>query len=103
MRVPFYSELEEDFYDDDEDEPTTFRTLADFRTRMDSLFDDTNKEEVDKLLRFAVKSPKDKQDALWPRTSHDLQPGTLLVANPTYFSDAHPHNLEQYGLTMAPP
>jgi hypothetical protein len=124
----FYGDFENFDEDDDEDEEEDDedegdyddlddRSVADFRTRMSTLFGEEGGGEeasssVDELISFAVSRGKDREDPEdWARPVDTLSPGCLLLANPAKFcSDfgeerSHPSTklLSKFGLTLPPP
>jgi hypothetical protein len=116
---------DEDDDDDDEDEEEDYKemdekSIADFRSKMGSLFGDTpNTREgeissVDELISFARsqsgKSEKVVQE--WAKPADTVKPGTILVANPDKFCSTgtgilatgpSPSLLAKFGLTRPPP
>ena len=105
---------EDDDEEDDEDDELDDLDVANFRTRMSSMFggseEDSSDGGVDELIRLATGSeaeaPKD-----WANVASALEPGTVLLANPTVFCpDLSPSAvppprslLGKYGLTLPPP
>jgi putative AlgH/UPF0301 family transcriptional regulator len=113
----FDSDDDEDDDDDDDDadldQELDGKAMADFRTRMSSLFGNEqssttlSSSPVDQLISFAV-GGNQHQPEEWARETETVSAGCILVANPAAFcSDfggtPDPTLLSKYGLTMSPP
>lgn len=134
----FYGKFEEDDYEDDDDEEEEDdneygdlddKAVADFRTRMSSLFgnqdddgDDDDASIADELLQLSV----DDKPEEWARAVETASEGCILVANPAAFctdfddvagsrggsqqrgtgrrnKNPNPQLLSMFGLTLPPP
>lgn len=115
-------QADEDDEDDDEDEEE-YKDLddvdvANFRSRMKTMFgrqDPETESAVDELISFATTGSAKKKEAPedWAKPVQQIEPGTVLVANPAKFcsdwdgasSPSQPGRrlLAKYGLTQPPP
>jgi hypothetical protein len=107
---------EEDDYEDDgeDDEDDEYdlddKAVADFRTRMSSLFGESSSDQkdssVDELISFATgKSDAAPED--WAKEASQVSAGCILAANPAAFcsdfGSPSPQLLAKFGLTFPPP
>ena len=121
-----FDELENDDEDDEEDDDDDYdfddMDVDNFRSKMSSLFGDTPDDDattstassVDELISFArSKDPQSKEATVtdWAKPTQDLEPGTVLLANPEKFcadfgasrNTPSPSLLAKFGLTLPPP
>eukprot|EP00977_Amphora_coffeiformis_P009246 scaffold2102_cov161-Amphora_coffeaeformis.AAC.30 len=128
----FYGKFDDVDDDDDEDEDDDDYDLENldvdqFRSKMDSLFggdpssplsDDTasssTASSVDELISFARSTAGDAKPETntdWAKPTEELEPGTVLLANPAKFCadfgpkriTPSPSLLAKFGLTLPPP
>ena len=118
----FFDKFEDTDYeenDDEDDDDEDYDDLADadvasFRSRMSSLFGESDVEDssaVDELISFATGSSEPEGLEEWAKPTDKLAPGTLLLANPSKFcsefagqrSTPSPSLLSKFGLTLPPP
>ncbi|GAX26704.1 hypothetical protein FisN_2Hh349 [Fistulifera solaris] len=101
---------EEEDEEDDDDEEFDDLDVANFRTRMSSMFQTEESKEVDELIGLATtKSQQSSKD--WARAVDTVAPGTILLANPDYFCANFNGNrrvpssdlLARFGLSLPPP
>lgn len=101
---------EDDDDDDDDYDDLDDVDLADFRSKMGSLFPDKDLGAVDELISFATSKATDEITE-WANPVDKLQAGCVLVANPAKFcsdfgsSKKSPSSalLSKFGLTLPPP
>jgi hypothetical protein len=117
---------EEDDDEEDEDEYADLEneSIADFRSKMGSLFGDETETaqpeakplvdaaSIDELINFArSKGDSEEPQADWAKPASELKAGVILLANPakfcTDFGPKHlrpsPALLAKFGLTLPPP
>jgi putative AlgH/UPF0301 family transcriptional regulator len=117
---------EDDEEDDDDDYDLDDMDVDKFRSKMASMFGGTSSSDddassssstassVDELISFArTKDPQTIADTNtdWAKPTDELQPGTVLLANPAKFctgfgrsrSTPSPSLLAKFGLTLPPP
>ena len=135
----FYGKFDEDDFDDDDDNEAEEddeyadlddASIADFRSRMDSLFgesessgesskegkkqsDSSISSSIDELISYARSQSGDvkEEPTEWAKPADKLEPGVVLVANPAKFctdfaGSKHtpsPTLLSKFGLTLPPP
>jgi hypothetical protein len=109
----FDEELEDDEDDGEEEDDEEFDDLdvANFRTRMSSMFQTEEESKgVDELIGLATtKSQQSLKD--WARAADTVAPGTILLANPDFFCANFNGNrrvprsdlLARFGLSLPPP
>mmetsp|Transcript_315 Transcript_315/g.576 ORF Transcript_315/g.576 Transcript_315/m.576 type:complete len:443 (-) Transcript_315:1385-2713(-) len=98
---------EEDDDDDDEYAEIDQRSIADFKSKMSNLFDDSSGDEdksmgegmgtIDELIEYARKQQQAEESPTvadtdvapedWAKETSEIRPGTVLVANPSKFCD----------------
>ena len=113
-----FDEEEEEEDDEEEEEDDEFDELdvANFRTRMASMFqtddlDDESSQEVDELIGLATSSKSQQPSEDWAIPVDKVVPGTVLLANPDYFCSNFGGNrrvpnselLGRFGLSLPPP
>lgn len=113
-------EEDDDEEDDDDDDYDDLDDLdvANFRTRMSSMFGEGSDEGsstggdssgVDELISFATAGVAKEEPTDWAEPANTLKPGTILLANPAKFcadfGGPAPSRslLSKYGLTLPPP
>lgn len=120
-------ELDDDDDDEDDDEYADVddMAVANFRSKMSSLFggesqSESNDEEnsstssdVDELIRFATQDSSNQEEEVteWARPVDSVDNGVVLLANPSKFckdfggsrSSPSPALLSKFGLTLPPP
>jgi len=111
---------EEDEDEDDEYGDVDEKSIADFRSKMGSIFgDEPTTEEggissVDELISYARSQGGTKEQTIvdWAKPAETVKPGIILVANPDKFcstgtgilaSGPSPSLLAKFGLTRPPP
>jgi hypothetical protein len=132
MRSSFYGDFEkfdneEDESDDDEDDEDSSsllldgKALAEFRNKMDFLFEESDStissssssSAVDELIDYARKtqggsSPTQDDDSCWAKVATSIAEGVVLLANPSKFCadvglvTPSPALLSKFGLICCP-
>jgi len=120
LRSSFYDKFDDDEDEDDDDyDDLDDAAVADFRSKMSSLFGESEQTQqsvsssVDELISYAQSQGKETtttESTDWAQSTDTVKPGVVLLANPAKFcsdfgssSSPSPNLLAKFGLTLPPP